>query len=110
MVFKLAGKRSIRTLTFLVIVMLFIAFSWTIWADAELKQSLRSFWEESLNNMRTSQDENLRYTPVTTGPTAMNPLYNTSEPPRERVFNMVVRREERAPDGVTRLMLSLIHI
>ena len=52
--------------------MLFIAFSWTIWADAELKQSLRSFWEESLNNMRTSQDENLRYTPVTTGPTAMN--------------------------------------
>jgi len=107
MVFKLAGKRSIRTLTFLVIVMLFIAFSWTIWADAELKQSLRSFWEESLNNMRTSQDENLRYTPVTTGPTAMNPLYNTSEPPRERVFNMVVRREERAPDGVTRLMYTI---
>ena len=77
-------------------------FSCLIWTDVALQQSLLHTWDQGWQVVRKQSMAYYQQSPV-----SMNTKFNTSESPRERVFDWTVDRRIQAPDGVPRLMYTI---
>ena len=77
-------------------------FSCLIWTDVALQQSLLHTWDQGWQVVRKQSMAYYQQSPV-----SMNTKFNTSEAPRERVFDWTVDRRIQAPDGVPRLMYTI---
>ena len=73
-----------------------------VWTDVALQQSILRTWDQGWQAMRKQRTASFQQSPM-----SMNAEFNTSEPPRERVFDWTVDRRIQSPDGVPRLMYTI---
>ena len=93
-------------LLLLVTSVLLAMYVWLNHTDALVAQSLGRLWNIGFQNPLSTIDA-FATDRVTTGPLAMDPSYNSTELPRERVFDWTVERAEQSPDGIPRLMYTI---
>ncbi|WFD28765.1 L-ascorbate oxidase [Malassezia nana] len=104
-----AKKRSaVPFLLFFATSVLFSTYVWLNYFDAPVAK----VWERMQDLGLSSLGPDAMHAPfatdaVATGPLTMDPKYDPTQPPQERVFDWTVERAELAPDGIPRLMYTI---